>query len=124
MYQFFEILPGDGPARMYRPAQPVAVEIVVALLGTSRIVVTGTDRLGLLLWIDADALVDGREPNPRASAVARAVLRSPAAAVCGPLLITGGTAENPAALGQSEADEAFAYLFALESGGTTDGGRP
>lgn len=124
MYQFFEILPGDGPARMYRPAQPISLQIVVALLGTSRILITGTDRLGLLLWIDADALGDGREPNPRASAVARAVFRSQAAAVCGPLVITGGSAEEPAALGPDEADEAYAYLFALESAGAADGGRP
>jgi hypothetical protein len=123
VYQFFEILPGDGPARMYRPARPIALGIMVALLGTSRVLVTGTDRLGLLLWIDADALVGGREPNPRASAVARAVFRSPAAAVCGPLVITGGTAEEPAALGRDEADAAFDYLFALESAGAADGGR-
>ncbi|HTJ72582.1 MAG TPA: hypothetical protein VL551_33900 [Actinospica sp.] len=123
MYQFFEILPGDGPARMYRPAQPVALEIVVALLGATGVVVTGTDRLDLLLWIDADALVGGREPNPRASAVARAVFRSPAAAVCGPLVITSGTADDPAALEPEAADEAYAYLFALESAGATDGGR-
>lgn len=123
MYQFFEILPGDGPARMYRPGQPIALPIVAALLGTGRVVVTGTDRLGLLLWIDADALADGREPNPRASAVARAVFRSPAAAVCGPLVITGGSAEAPAALGQVEADEAFAYLSVLASAGAADGGR-
>lgn len=123
MYQFFEILPGDGPARMYRPAQPIALEIVVALLGTSRVVVTRTDRLGLLLWIDADALAGGREPNPRGSAVARAVFRSPAAAVCGPLVITGGSAEQPAALDEQEAEEAYAYLFALESAGAADGGR-
>ena len=123
MYQFFEILPGDGPARMYRPAQPVALEIVVALLGATGVVVTGTDRLGLLLWIDAEALAGGREPNQRASALARAVFRSPAAAVCGPLVITGGTAEDPAALDSEAADEAFAYLFALESAGAADGGR-
>jgi hypothetical protein len=123
VYQFFEILPGDGPARMYRPAQPIALPVVVALLGTSRVVVTGTDRLGLLLWIDADALAGGREPNPRASAVARAVFRSPAAAVCGPLVITGGSAEEPSALGREDADEAYAYLFALESAGAADGGR-
>ncbi len=124
MYQFFEILPGDGPARMYRPEQPIALPIVVALLGTSRLVVTTTDRLGLLLWIDADALAGEREPNPRASAVARAVFRSPAAAVCGPLLITGGSAEEPAALGEQQAEEAYAYLFALESAGAANGGRP
>jgi hypothetical protein len=87
------------------------------------VLVTGTDRLGLLLWIDADALAGGREPNPRASAVARAVFGSPAAAVCGPLVITGGTAEEPAALGPGEAEEAFEYLFALESAGAADGGR-
>jgi hypothetical protein len=123
VYQFFEILPGDGPARMYRPAQPIALPIVVALLGTSRLVVTSTDRLSLLLWIDADALADGREPNQRASAVARAVFRSPAAAVCGPLVITGGSAEEPAALDQDEADAAFDYLSSLESAGAADGGR-
>ena len=122
MYQFFEILPGDGPARLCRPARRIGLPIVVALLGASRVMVTGTGRHGLLLWIDADALADGREPNPRASAVARAVFRSRAAAVCGPLVITGGTSEAPAALGQ-DADAAFDYLFALESAGAADGGR-
>lgn len=123
MYQFFEILPGDGPARMYRPAQPISLQIVVALLGTSRILTTRTDRLGLLLWIDRHALADGRAPNPRASAVARAVFRSQAAAVCGPLVITGGSAEEPAALTPQEADDAYSYLFDLESAGAADGGR-
>lgn len=122
MYQFFEILPGDGPARMYRPGQPISLEIMVALLGTSRLLVTDTEQLGLLVWIDADALAGGREPNPRGSAVARAVFQSSTAAVCGPLVVTGGTVEQPASLGQDAADEAFVYLFALESAGTADGG--
>ncbi len=124
MYQFFELLPGDPPARLCRPDQPVSLSIVCALLDAAHPMVTRTPHLGLLVWIDRDCFTRDREPNPAASAVARAVFESPAAAVCGPLLVTGGSVEQPTALGPAEADEAFAYLFALEQAGSADEGRP
>lgn len=116
MYQIFEVLPGDGPARLCRPGQPVSLSILCALLDATRLMVTRTPQLGLLVWTDVDCFVKGREPNPTASAVARTVFESPAAAVCGPLLVTGGSVEQPTALSQAEADEAFAYLFASAAG--------
>jgi hypothetical protein len=124
VYQFFELLPGDRPARLYRPDRPVSLNVVCALLDTARPLVTRAPDLGLLVWVDRDCFANDREPNPVASAVARAVFESPAAAVCGPLLVTGGSVEQPTALGPAEADEAFAYLFALEQAGSADEGRP
>ena len=105
MYQFFELLPGDPPARLYRPDRLVSLSVVCALLDAAHPMVTRTPRLGLLVWIDRDCFTKDREPNPAASAVARAVFESPAAAVCGPLLVTGGSVEQPSALGPAEADE-------------------
>jgi hypothetical protein len=124
VYQFFELLPGDPPARLYRPDRLVSLNIVCALLDTAHPLVSRTPDLGLLVWIDRDCFAKDREPNPVASAVARAVFQTSAAAVCGPLLVTGGSFEQPTALGPAEADEAFAYLFALEQAGSGDEGRP
>lgn len=124
MYQFFELLPGDPPARLYRPDRLVSLNVVCALLDTARPLVTRTPNLDLLVWIDRDCFAKDREPNPAASAVARAVFETSTAAVRGPLLVTGGTVDQPTALGPAEADAAFAYLFALEQAGSADEGRP
>jgi hypothetical protein len=124
VYQFFELLPGDPPARLYRPERLVSLNVVCALLDTTRPLVSRTPNLGLLVWIDRDCFAKDRQPNPAASAVARAVFETSAAAVCGPLLVTGGTFEQPTALGPAEADEAFAYLFSLEQAGSADERRP
>ena len=124
MYQFFELLPGDPPARLYRPDRLVSLNVMCALLDTARPLVSRTPSMDLLVWIDRDCFAKDREPNPAASAVARAVFQTSAAAVCGPLLVTGGSFEQPTALGPTEADEAFAYLFVLEQGGLADQGAP
>jgi len=121
MYQIFEIDPVDGEDRLSVPDPDVTIATMCALLDTVHLVVQRTPRLDLLIWIDGAGWDRSREANHRASAVAREVFQAPAAAVCGPLLVTGGTMEHPAALDEQQAREAFDYLFGADVADRADG---
>lgn len=111
MYQIIEIGPCDGVDLLSLPGREIALDTMFALLGTSCAAMQHTPRLELLVWIDLDGLERDREANARACGMLRAVFGAPHAAVCGPLLVTGGSWRSPTALDKSEAADAFAYLF-------------
>jgi hypothetical protein len=115
MYQIFEIDPCDGVDRLALPEREITLETMFALLGTSRAATRDTPQLDLLVWIDADGLDRGRDANARACATLRGVFDSPFAAVCGPLLVTGGSWKEPSALDEAQAAEAYLYLFGAAS---------
>lgn len=111
MYQIFEIDPCDGVDFLALPEREISLETMFALLGTSRAATRDTPQLDLLVWIDADGLHRGRDANAHACATLLDVFEAPFAAVCGPLLVTGGSWKQPSALDETQAAEAYRYLF-------------
>lgn len=115
MYQIIEIDPCDGVDRSHLPEREITLDTMFALLDTSRAATQCTPRLDLLVWIDVDGFERGREPNARACAVLRTVFGNPLPTVCGPMLVTGGSWQDPTALDDGQAADALAYLFGAAS---------
>jgi hypothetical protein len=65
---------------------------------------------GLVFWLDGRAYVRTRSVNVIGSVVFADALELPLQVVCGPLLITGGSAEEPQALTSAGVREAFKFI--------------
>lgn len=65
---------------------------------------------GLVFWTDGRAFVRMRYANRIGSAVFAHALSLPLQIICGPLLITGGSPEEPQALTAAQVIEAFEHL--------------
>ncbi|HEV2347046.1 MAG TPA: hypothetical protein VGS97_23290 [Actinocrinis sp.] len=96
--------------------QSIDLALISALLRTSRLAASPPVHDGLLLWIDASQGARRREPNGRACILFSHLYGTRDPLVYGPLIVTGGTPEQPEALSLVRVDAALRDLFGIERG--------
>jgi hypothetical protein len=92
----------------------IGLDLIGALLRTGRLAASPPVHDGLLLWIDASPTSGVREVNARACILFSHLYGTRDPLVHGPLIITGGTPENPEAFSRQRLDTALRDLFGIE----------
>lgn len=94
--------------------QSINLDLIGALLRTGRLAASPPVKDGLLLWLDASQASAAREPNARACILFSHLYGTRDPLVHGPLIVTGGTPEQPEALSRPRLDTALRDLFGIE----------